>query len=183
MSLTKCDRIVVVGVGGVVESLGDEDEVKNFFKIATKCLKPGGKILIQTTTSGVDEEEKFIADDWMKTNGYFKLNLTSPPLKTLFSTTEELGLSTASVADVTLDYQRTVTAWKKQFHKIVEVGSSAGVCCGDNKVNDDEQVDILAQLTQEYKSAWKFTFAYVCALFNQRKISAHEIVYSYSEAK
>jgi len=142
------DKLVSIEM---IEAVGFE-YLPSFFQICNKCLKPGGKMLIQSITIA---DQRF---DYYKNNVDFIQRYIFPggflPSISVLSEhlTKHSSLVVESIDDIGLDYARTLADWRSAF------------------LNSWSELSALGY-DEEFKRLWLYYFSYCEGAFLERSTS------------
>jgi cyclopropane-fatty-acyl-phospholipid synthase len=145
------DHIVSIEM---IEAVGAENYAR-YFETVSRCLRPGGRFVMQAITIGDDEFERARHEvDFIKR--YIFPGSCIPSLQALRSAARQAGLNWQGEHDITAHYATTLAAWRQRFHANRSAVSALG-------------------LPETFQRMWHYYFCYCEAGFAERYIGDYQI--------
>ena len=138
----------------MIEAVGAEN-YDSYFDTVSRCLRPGGRFVMQAITIGDDEFERARHEvDFIKR--YIFPGSCIPSLQALRSATRRAGLNWQAEHDITAHYATTLAAWRRRFN-----ANRSGVTA--------------LGLPETFQRMWQYYFCYCEAGFAERYIGDYQI--------
>jgi cyclopropane-fatty-acyl-phospholipid synthase len=145
------DHIVSIEM---IEAVGAEN-YDLYFQTAERCLKPGGRFVMQAITIGDDQFERARHEvDFIKR--YIFPGSCIPSLGALRSAARSAGLQWTAEHDITSHYATTLATWRQRFDSNRAAISALG-------------------LPESFQRMWRYYFCYCEAGFSERYIGDFQI--------